>query len=82
MALPAVRNLQSIPNNEVDLVGDDKQVARPWYDWLLRIDLLVRPITHSNLLANNYANDAAAAAGGIPIGGLYRNGSVIQIRVV
>jgi hypothetical protein len=29
----------------------------------------------------NYANDAAAAAGGIAIGGLYRNASVIQVRV-
>ena len=30
---------------------------------------------------NNYANDAAAAAAGISIGGLYRNGSVVQVRV-
>jgi hypothetical protein len=29
----------------------------------------------------NYANDAAALAGGVVIGGLYRNGSVVQIRV-
>ena len=29
----------------------------------------------------NYATDAAAAAGGVLVGGLYRNGSVIQIRV-
>ena len=28
-----------------------------------------------------YANDSAAAAGGIPVGGLYRNGSVVQVRV-
>lgn len=28
------------------------------------------------------ANDAAAAAGGVPIGALYRNGSVVMIRVV
>lgn len=30
----------------------------------------------------NFANDAAAAAGGIPVGFLYRNGSVVQVRVV
>jgi len=30
----------------------------------------------------SYANDAAAAAGGVAVGQLYRNGSVIQIRVV
>ena len=29
----------------------------------------------------NYANDAAAAAGGVPVNGLYRNGSVVMIRV-
>jgi hypothetical protein len=29
----------------------------------------------------NYANDGAAAAGGIPVNGLYRNGSVVMIRV-
>lgn len=30
---------------------------------------------------SNYANDSAAASGGVPIGGMYRNGSVVQIRV-
>lgn len=29
----------------------------------------------------NYASDAAAATGGVPINGLYRNGSTLQIRV-
>lgn len=29
----------------------------------------------------NFANDAAAAAGGVQIGGIYRNGSVMMIRV-
>jgi hypothetical protein len=30
---------------------------------------------------SNYTNDAAAALGGIPVNGLYRNGSAVQIRV-
>lgn len=29
----------------------------------------------------NHADDAAAAAGGVPVGGLYRNGSAVQVRV-
>jgi len=29
----------------------------------------------------NYANDAAASAGGVVVNGLYRNGSVLMIRV-
>lgn len=28
----------------------------------------------------NYANDAAAATGGVPLSGLYRNGSTLQVR--
>lgn len=31
---------------------------------------------------SGYAKDTAAAAGGVPLGGLYRNGNVIQIRLV
>jgi hypothetical protein len=30
----------------------------------------------------NYADDAAAAAGGVPLNGLYRNGNVVQVRIV
>jgi len=30
----------------------------------------------------NYANDAAAAAGGVPVGAMYRNGSAVQVRVI
>jgi hypothetical protein len=29
----------------------------------------------------NYASDSAAATGGVPIGGLYRNGSAVMVRV-
>jgi hypothetical protein len=34
-----------------------------------------------NFVLEDYADDAAADAGGIGIGQLYRNGSVVQIRV-
>ena len=30
----------------------------------------------------NFADDTAAAAGGVPLGGIYRNGNAIQIRLV
>jgi hypothetical protein len=29
----------------------------------------------------DYADDTAASAGGVPVGGVYRNGSVVQVRV-
>lgn len=31
--------------------------------------------------STSYANDAAAAAGGVPVGGVYRNGSALMVRV-
>jgi hypothetical protein len=31
--------------------------------------------------STSYANDAAAAAGGVKVGQYYRNGSVVQVRV-
>jgi len=34
------------------------------------------------LVLASYADDTAAAAAGIPVGGLYRNGSFIQIRLI
>lgn len=29
----------------------------------------------------NAVNDAAAASAGVPVGGMYRNGSVLMVRV-
>lgn len=29
----------------------------------------------------SYPDDASAASGGVPVGGFYRNGSVVQVRV-
>ena len=40
------------------------------------------PVQMPNLASGaSYANDAAAAVGGVPVGQFYRNGSVVQIRV-
>ena len=47
----------------------------------------VRLVQSTMILASvssslDFANDTLAAAGGVPLGGLYRNGNVIQIRIV
>jgi len=48
----------------------------------LAISRLTGRIALSALQASTtYANDAAAAAGGIGVGQLYRNGSAVMIRV-
>jgi hypothetical protein len=36
----------------------------------------------NSVLGSNYADDSAAAAGGIPIGGMYHNAGAIRIRIV
>ena len=38
-----------------------------------------QPIVRVTL--GDYADDTAAAAGGVPVNGLYRNGSVLMVRV-
>jgi hypothetical protein len=48
------------------------------YVTALASDLLLQGLSGT---LPNYANDTAAAAGGIVIGQLYRNGSIVMIRV-
>jgi hypothetical protein len=53
-----------------------------WLDYVRRV--IADPTSFfvsAPVALQNFANDAAAAAGGIVIGQLYRNGSVVQIRV-
>ena len=64
----------------VDQAGKPTQLFR---DYMRGLDALVAAIaTGSNTALTNAANDAAAAAAGVLIGQLYRNGSVIMVRVV
>jgi hypothetical protein len=39
-------------------------------------------LTLSSTVAQNYASDALAAAGGVPLGGLYHNAGAARIRIV
>lgn len=48
------------------------------------LSLLHKAITSPNIAPGslgNHADDVAAAAGGVPVGGMYRNGSVLMVRV-
>lgn len=46
------------------------------------MEYATKKLSESIIVLPNYADDTAAAAGGIAIGQLYRNGSVVMIRVV
>ncbi|MDI1265593.1 MAG: hypothetical protein PS018_20290 [bacterium] len=53
-------------------------------DFLSKLDALVAALAAGGVPNNlvNAANDAAAAAGGVAVGNMYRNGSVLMVRVV
>ena len=53
-------------------------------DWTAQLQKHVSALTPDNLslkALGNYANDAAAATGGVQIGSMYRNGSALMVRV-
>jgi hypothetical protein len=68
-----------VPLVTVDVGSGMVAVPRPWIEWLASADAILRLVAHANTVA---ANDAAAAAAGVPVGAFYRNGSALQIRVV
>ena len=64
----------------VDQSGRPTQLFR---DYMARLDALVAALAGGTAPALvNAANDAAAAAAGVQVGNLYRNGSVVMVRVV
>jgi hypothetical protein len=58
------------------------QPPQAWAAWLRGIaESLNLLAARANNVPPDAANDAAAAAAGVAIGGLYRNGSVVMVRV-
>jgi hypothetical protein len=66
-------------------IDQDGSPSLSFRQYMLTVDALLRALA-GNLQGvpvqlTNAANDGAAAAAGVAIGQLYRNGSVVQIRV-
>jgi len=49
--------------------------------WDVNGNLTVYDITSTNIKSLNYVNDSAAAAGGVPVGGIYNTAGVLKIRL-
>lgn len=80
------------------IITDDKEGARnarSWVLWFSTIGSLLTGLTSvaygfsfgqniqiAGLPARNYANDIAAALGGVPIGGLYHTSGTVKVRLV
>jgi hypothetical protein len=69
---------------QFDLVTSDRKGSQSFRDYLTRLDALVAAMAGGGVPNNlvNAANDAAAAAAGVAVGNMYRNGSVLMVRVV
>ena len=52
-------------------------IAVNWID-----STTVNQLAINNYVALNYADDAAAATGGVPLGGIYHNAGALKIRIV
>lgn len=61
--------------------GDDVTVSAGGSDGDINLNIAGTGTITLGTQLGNFANDAAAAVGGIPVRGLYRNGSIVMIRV-
>jgi hypothetical protein len=63
--------------------GSSGQPVQSFRDYMTKLDALVAAMAAGNLpTLINAANDAAAKAKGVPVQGIYRNGSVLMQRQV
>jgi hypothetical protein len=72
-------------------VGDDGQYTEAWTKYFQaladQINAMQAALAASNAFwaalaaGPSYANDAAAAAGLVPVGVRYRNGSIVMVRI-
>ncbi len=66
------------PANEAPLAPDGAY-TQAWLAWFQAVSDTFERLLPTGTI---YANDAAAAAGGVPLGGLYFNGSIFRARLV
>ena len=64
------------------LVDGQGRPTQSFGEYLRALDTVVTAFASGLNGLPNAANDGAAAAAGVPIGGLYRTGSQISVRVV
>ena len=72
------RRAQVVPGPVVQASGDE---ITDLQDAVTTLNIAVTALQGQFDGLGDYADDAAAAAGGVLVGDLYRNGSVLMIRV-
>jgi hypothetical protein len=71
----ALENDSSLPQGYIKVNGTTSATLTT--DSIIVLKIISTTLSGST----SYANDVAAAAGGVAVGQFYRNGSVVQIRV-
>jgi hypothetical protein len=80
-----INRSHQVPTGQPMLLGDTRVVSGAWARWFQdAADQLQRlvPSWATSGPKVIYANDAAAAAGGVVLGGLYFDGTIIRARLV
>lgn len=82
MAFSVISPLKPKPDRGVPFVGPDGKPTEAFNTFLQTAEKLLKLLNGAGgMVLANAANDAAAATAGVPVGALYRNGSVVMIRV-
>jgi hypothetical protein len=70
------------PPTREPIAQSDGGLRLQWVMFFSQLFDYFSSIPRSNEALPNFVNDAAAAAGGVPINGYYRNGSIVMQRIV
>lgn len=74
--------LRPKPDRGTPWVTPDGRPSEAFSTYLQTVDRLLHLLNgDGGIVLTNAANDGAAAAAGVAVGALYRNGSVMMIRV-
>lgn len=80
--MAALHPIPPLLDFSVPLAMEDGTTNPYWRTFFVQLLIALNDLNFTTLTLQNFANDAAAAAGGIAVSQLYRNGSIVQIRVV
>ena len=68
------------PAQNTPVIQPDEEIFSViWRNYLAAVDTMFSTAQYGPFV--NAANDSAAAALGVPVDGVYRNGSVVMVRV-
>lgn len=81
--MATITGLRPKPDRGVPWILADGRPSEAFATFMQTAEVLLKMFNGTGgILLSDAVNDAAAAAAGVAVGALYRNGSVLMIRVV